>query len=93
MERHRILGDQVILYQRSEGGSWHCSTFLKGKEWRKSTKEKSLARAKDVATDWFNGLQAKNHLGELNTGKTFAQTFLNSVTLRSLPMNGAAIKF
>lgn len=73
MERHRILGDQVILYQRAEGGSWHCSTFLKGKEWRKSTKEKSLARAKDVATDWFNGLQAKNHLGELNTGKTFAQ--------------------
>ncbi len=73
MERHRILGDQVILYQRSESGSWHCSTFLNGKEWRKSTKEKSLARAKDVATDWFNGLQAKNHLGELNTGKTFAQ--------------------
>jgi len=73
MERHRILGDQVILYQRSEGGAWHCSTFLKGKEWRKSTKEKSLARAKDVATDWFNQLQAKNHLGELNTGKSFAQ--------------------
>jgi integrase len=73
MERHRILGDQVALYRRSEGGAWHCCTFLKGQEWRKSTKEKSLARAKDVATDWFNELQAKNHLGELHTGKSFAQ--------------------
>jgi len=73
MERHRILGDQVALYRRSEGGAWHCCTFLKGQEWRKSTKEKSLARAKEVATDWFNELQAKNHLGELHTGKSFAQ--------------------
>lgn len=73
MERHRILGDQVTLYQRSEGGAWHCSTFLKGKEWRKSTRQKSLGRAKDEATDWFNELQAKNHLGELNTGKNFSQ--------------------
>lgn len=73
MERHRILGDQVTLYQRSDGGAWHCSTFLKGKEWRKSTRQKSLGRAKDEATDWFNELQAKNHLGELNTGKNFSQ--------------------
>lgn len=73
MERHRILGDQVTLYQRSEGGAWHCSTFLKGKEWRKSTRQKSLGRAKAEATDWFNELQAKNHLGELNTGKNFSQ--------------------
>ena len=73
MERHRILGDQVILYQRSEGGAWHCSTFLNGKEWRKSTRQKSLGRAKDEATDWFNQLQAKNHLGELSAGKNFSQ--------------------
>ena len=73
MDRHKILGNQVALYRRSEGGAWHCYTFLQGKEWRKSTKEKSLARAKDVAKDWFNELQAKDHLGELNTGKSFAQ--------------------
>ena len=40
---------------------------------RKSTRQKSLGRAKDEATDWFNELQAKNHLGELNTGKNFSQ--------------------
>ena len=73
MERHKILGDQVALYRRSEGGAWHCYTFLNGQEWRRSTKEKSLARAKDVAKDWFNELQAKDHLGELKAGVNFAQ--------------------
>ena len=72
MERHKILGDQVALYRRSETGPWHCYTFLDGKEWRKSTKEKSLNLAKDVATDWFNDLRARNHLGELPKGKSFA---------------------
>lgn len=73
MERHKILGDQVALYRRTEGGVWHAYTFFKGQDLRKSTKEKSLARAKDVATDWYNELCAKDHLGELHTGKTFAQ--------------------
>ncbi len=73
MERHRILGDQVALYRRSEGGAWHCYTFLKGQERRKSVKQKSLSLAKDVAKDWFNELQAKDHLGELSSGKSFAQ--------------------
>lgn len=73
MERHKILGDQVALYRRSEGGAWHAYTFFKGQDLRKSTKEKNLARAKDVATDWYNELCARDHLGELHTGKTFAQ--------------------
>lgn len=73
MERHKILGDQVVLFRRREGGAWHCYTFFKGNDLRSSTKEKSLARAKDVATDWYNELCAKDHLGELNTGKSFAQ--------------------
>ena len=73
MERHRILGDKVILYRRAKGGNWHSYTFLKGTEWRKSTKEKSLAKAKDVATDWYMDLTAKDHLGQLHTGKTFAE--------------------
>ncbi len=73
MERHRILGDKVILYRRSEGGSWHYYTFLKGREWRRSTKEKSLGKARDIATDWYMELCAKDHFGELKTGKTLTQ--------------------
>jgi len=73
MERHRILGDKVALYRRSDGGCWHCYTFLKGQEWRKSTKEKSLAKAKDIAEDWYFELCAKDRYGELKSGKTFAE--------------------
>ena len=73
MEIHRTLGDKVRLYRRREGGTWHCSTYLKGKEWRQTTKEKSLARAKDIAEDWYLELCAKDRFGELRAGKTFAQ--------------------
>jgi hypothetical protein len=72
MEIHRILGDKVRLYRRSESGPWHSSTYLKGREWRKSTKERSLARAKDIAEDWYFDLTARDRVGELKSGKSFA---------------------
>lgn len=71
MERHRILGDKVALYRRSDGGNWHAYTFLEGQEWRQSTKQKSLSRAKDIATDWYMDLTARSHFGNLQTGKSF----------------------
>ena len=73
MERHRILGDKVALYRRSDTGPWHCYTFLNNQEWRRSTKERSLARAKDIAEDWYFELTAKARYGELKTGKTFKE--------------------
>lgn len=72
MEIHRTLGDKVRLYRRREGGNWHCSTYLQGREWRKTTKQKSLAHAKDIAEDWYLELCAKDRYGELKSGKTFA---------------------
>lgn len=73
MERHRILGDKVALYRRRDGGVWHAYTFLEGKEWRQTTKQTSLAKAKDVATDWYMTLTAKGHYGELKAGKSFKE--------------------
>lgn len=73
MERHTILGDKVRLYRRADAGNWHCYTCLKGREWRKSTKQNSLARAKDFAEDWYLELCAKDRLGELHSGRTFAE--------------------
>ncbi|UTW58857.1 site-specific integrase [Kordiimonas sp. SCSIO 12603] len=71
MEIHRILGDKVRLYRRIEGGAWHASTYLAGKERRKSTKQKSLSAAKEVAEDWYLELRNKKRHGELASGKTF----------------------
>lgn len=56
MTIHRVLNDKVRLYRRTEGGSWHCSTFLDGKEYRKTTKRKDLAGAKEFAVAWYKEL-------------------------------------
>ncbi|TLP67379.1 site-specific integrase [Parasedimentitalea maritima] len=77
-ERHSILGNKVKLYRRQKGGNWHCYTFLKGTEWRKSTKQKNLALAKEVAEDWYLELRNKDRFGELALGTSFekaAKTF------------------
>ena len=72
-EKHTILGGKVHVYMRPGSPVWQCSTFLEGKNRRVSTKEKSLAKAKDFAEDWFFGLRQQKAEGTLVTGETFAQ--------------------
>ncbi|WP_299326359.1 site-specific integrase [Parasphingopyxis sp.] len=71
MTKHTILGGKVHLYQRERSSRWQCSTYLNGKNHRASTKEDSLARAKDFAEDWYLELRGKQHRGELTNEKTF----------------------
>lgn len=70
-EKHTILGGKVHVYQRLGSSVWQCSTYLAGKNRRVSTKESSLAKAKDVAQDWYFDLIGKNNRGEINNEKTF----------------------
>src|SRR5208282_2425727 len=59
MESHTILGDKVRLYLRPESSCWHCATYWKGQNHRKSTGEKDLDRAKVSAEDWYRKLTGK----------------------------------
>ncbi|MCV6594204.1 MAG: hypothetical protein OIF48_14715, partial [Silicimonas sp.] len=68
---HKVMGGKVQVYQRTGSPYWQCSTFLGGKKQRTSTKEKSLARAKDFAEDWYLTIRGKHHRGELKNEKTF----------------------
>lgn len=70
-EKHTILEGKVHLYRRNDSLVWQCSTYLKGKNWRVSTKEESLSRAKEWAEDWYFGLKDKGRRGELVSEKTF----------------------
>lgn len=70
-EKHSILGGKVHVYKRNESPIWQCSVYLAGKNHRVSTKEDSLAKAKDFAEDWFFTLRDKNRRGELLTERTF----------------------
>ncbi len=69
---HEILGGKVKVYRRPESAVWQCSAQILGSRMRQSTKEKSLATAKDVATDWYLTLQGKVQMGQVLQEKTFA---------------------
>ena len=73
MEKHTIMGGKVHVYKRENSSVWQCSTYLEGKNRRVSTKEDSLARAKEFAEDWYLELRGKHRRGEIKNEKTFRQ--------------------
>lgn len=78
-ETHQILGGLVSLYRRDRSRYWQCSASVGGRQWRVSTKQDSLARARDFAEDWYLDLRGKARAGILNSGKKFkdaAEKFL-----------------
>ena len=84
-EKHSILGGKVHLYHRETGDTWYCSTYLQGKNRRRSTKETSLAKAKEVAEDWYLELRGKAGRGEIKNEKTFKQAAERFVTVSRRP--------
>jgi integrase len=70
-EHHTILGGKVHVYKRDRSSYWQCSTYLCGRNHRKSTKEDSLSHAKEIAEDWYLELRGKLRSGQLKTEKTF----------------------
>lgn len=71
MANHKILGDKVNVYKRGRSRYWQCSTYLEGRNHRTSTKQESLAHAKEFAEDWYLELRGKARAGELIHEKTF----------------------
>jgi integrase len=71
--KHTVMGGKVHVYQRENSTHWQCATYLAGRNWRVSTKEESLAKAKDYAEDWYLGLVGKQRNGELRKEKSFRE--------------------
>ena len=69
--RHTLLDNKVQLFQRPRSPFWQASCTFGNKQHKKSTGEESLARAKDVARDWYLELLGKYRGGDLKTGTTF----------------------
>ncbi len=70
---HELLGGKLHVYKRENSRYWQCSTFLAGKNFRRSTKEEGLEQAKDIAEDWFLGLKGKLKAGTLKDERTFRE--------------------
>jgi integrase len=68
---HQLMGGKLHVYKRENSPHWQCSTFIAGRNYRQSTKEDSIAKAKDIAEDWYLDLKGKARAGELKHGKTF----------------------
>lgn len=71
MAHHVLMGGKLRVYKRENSEVWQCSTYLAGKNRRVSTKEESLARAKDFAEDWYLELKGKQRSGDIKGGKSF----------------------
>lgn len=73
MATHSLMGGKLHVYKRDNSRYWQCATYLAGRNHRASTKEESLAHAKDFAEDWYLELRGKSSRGELKNEKTFAE--------------------
>lgn len=71
MIRHELIGGKLQVYRRENSPFWQCSASVNGRQYRKSTKEDSLAHAKEIAEDWYLELRGKARAGVLRTEKTF----------------------
>ena len=70
---HSLLGGRLHVYKRPESRYWQCSAYQAGHNWRVSTREQTLAEAKQFAEDWYLELRGKHRRGELRHEKTFKE--------------------
>jgi integrase len=52
-ESHLLMDGALHVYRRENSRFWQCSTYLGSHNHRQTTKEESLAAAKDFARDWY----------------------------------------
>ncbi|MCB2052293.1 MAG: hypothetical protein KDE63_12775, partial [Novosphingobium sp.] len=53
VESHVLMDGALHVYRREGSRFWQCSTYLGSRNHRQTTKETSLAAAKDFARDWY----------------------------------------
>jgi len=73
MESHQLVGGKLQISRRPNSRFWQCSASVGGKQRRTSTKQESLALAKQVAEDWYLELRGKDRAGLLKSEKTFRE--------------------
>lgn len=52
-ESHLLMDGALHVYRREGSRFWQCATYLGSRNHRQTTKEESLAAAKDFARDWY----------------------------------------
>ncbi|OIN86968.1 MAG: integrase [Alphaproteobacteria bacterium CG1_02_46_17] len=52
-ENYTLMDGKVHVYKRDNSEYWQCSTYLNGRNHRKSTKHKTLSMAMEYAREWY----------------------------------------
>ena len=60
-ESHLLMDGALHVYRRENSRYWQCSTYLGSRNHRQTTKEASLAAAKDFARDWYMERCVEDH--------------------------------
>ena len=58
-EIFKLMDGRLHIYRRERSKYWHCSTYIRGRNYRQTTKEETFAHAKAFAKDWYMELQVE----------------------------------
>lgn len=82
-QKHPVLGGKAHVYKRRGSNYWQCATYLRGYNYRTSTKETYLHEAIHYAEEWYFNLRGKASIGVLQTPAE-KQEKPNDITFREV---------
>ena len=59
-ETHSLMDGKVHVYKRGRSRYWQCSTYMNGRNHRKSTKQDNLVLAMEFAREWYMAVYVDN---------------------------------
>lgn len=62
---HQVLGGKAYVFKRPNSSYWYCAAYLRGSNYRASTKETILHEAIHFAEEWYFDLRGKASTGTL----------------------------
>ena len=63
--KHVLMDGKLYVYRRERSPCWQCAAYLDGKNYRRSTRQRSAVLAIDFAREWFLDRLAEQRLGLL----------------------------
>lgn len=66
-EKHPVLGGKAYVYKRGRSSYWQAAAYLRGYNYRTSTKETYLHEAIHYAEEWYFNLRGQASIGVLET--------------------------
>ena len=66
-QTHPVLGGKAYIYRRPDSQFWQAAAYLRGYNYRTSTKEKFLHEAIFYAEEWYFNLRGQASVGVLET--------------------------